>query len=310
LKPLSAEATNSAVAAVNPVTNPADVTSADRLSFTVFLAVALHAALILGVTFTFSKPSRSTHTMEVTLAQHRSERPPDQADFLAQFSQQGSGSLAEKAILTSPTQAEFHDTVIQETAVPQSQARQITQTQQIAPVITTSQQSRQQVNIDKVSSLEVPMDNTLPSDKTLLERSLEIASLEARLDQLKQIHAKRPRIKRLTSMSTRSSVDANYLNSWRRKIETVGNLNYPSEARRKKIYGSLRLMVAVLPDGSLKEVELLESSGHKVLDDAAIRIVELAAPYAPFPDELRQSTDILEIIRTWQFQQNSSLRSF
>ena len=122
--------------------------------------------------------------------------------------------------------------------------------------------------------------------------------------------AKRPRIKRLTSLSTVSSADAFYLNSWRRKIETIGNLNYPEEARRRKLYGSLSLMVAILPDGSLKEVEVLESSGHKVLDDAAIRIVRLAAPYAPFPDELRQSTDVLEIIRTWQFRKNSSLRSY
>ena len=69
-------------------------------------------------------------------------------------------------------------------------------------------------------------------------------------------------------------------------------------------------MVAVLPDGSLNEVALLETSGHQVLDDAAIRIVRLAAPFAPFPDELRQSTDVLEIIRTWQFRKNSSLRSY
>jgi protein TonB len=144
----------------------------------------------------------------------------------------------------------------------------------------------------------------------LLERSLEIASLEARLDKQRQIYAKRPRIKRLTSLSTVSSADAFYLNSWRRKIEGIGNLNYPDEARRRKLYGSLRLMVAVLPDGSLNEVALLETSGHQTLDDAAIRIVRLAAPFAPFPDELRQSTDVLEIIRTWQFRKNSSLRSY
>ena len=69
-------------------------------------------------------------------------------------------------------------------------------------------------------------------------------------------------------------------------------------------------MVAILPDGALQEVRLLETSGHKVLDDAAIRIVRLAAPFAPFSDELRQTTDVLEIIRTWQFRKNSSMRSF
>ena len=146
-------------------------------------------------------------------------------------------------------------------------------------------------------------------EKTLLERSLEIASLEARLDRQRQIYAKRPRIKRLTSLSTASSADAYYLNSWRRKIETIGNLNYPEEARRQKLFGSLRLMVAILPDGSLRSVEMLESSEHEVLDAAAVRIVQLASPFAPFPDELRQTTDVLEIIRTWQFRRNS-VRSF
>ena len=79
---------------------------------------------------------------------------------------------------------------------------------------------------------------------------------------------------------------------------------------RDRVYGNLRLLVALLPDGSLKEVILLESSGHAILDEAAIRIVHLAAPYAPFPGELRQTTDILEIIRTWQFRKNKRLSSF
>ena len=87
-------------------------------------------------------------------------------------------------------------------------------------------------------------------------------------------------------------------------------MNYPAEGRRKKLYGSLRLMVAIAPNGRLREVELLESSGHRVLDDAAIRIVKLASPFAPFPDELRKTTDVLEIIRTWHFRKNSSLRSY
>ena len=87
-------------------------------------------------------------------------------------------------------------------------------------------------------------------------------------------------------------------------METVGNLNYPEEARREQLYGSLRLMVSITPDGGLKEVRILDSSGFKVLDDAAIRIVRQAAPFAPFPEEMRQSTDVLEIIRTWQFRKN------
>jgi protein TonB len=298
------------VAAITPGGIDPGITSGDRLSFTLFLAVALHAALILGVTFTYVTSKPSTHTMEVTLAQQRSKNRPDKADFLAQFNQVGSGTLDEKRLLTSPTEAKFQDTEVRETSenMPQQAARKSVEEKQT--VITTTASSDNKVALDDQLVSTAPVKSDFESEKTLRTRALEIASLEARLDRQREIYAKRPRIKRLTSLSTASSADAFYLNSWRRKIESIGNLNYPEEARRNKLYGSLRLMVAILPDGSLKEIELLESSGHKVLDDAAIRIVRLGAPYAPFPDELRQSTDVLEIIRTWQFRKNSSLRSY
>lgn len=281
----------------------------DRLSFTVFLALALHAAIILGVTFTIIKKGPSTHTMEVTLAQHRNKNQPDKADFLAQFNQAASGTLKQKALTTTETVSDFRDTVIRKTTAEQQQAMAPPklQQQQVVASITKSEQVTPNHTQDK----ELPRAPTQTTSKRLLlERNLEIASLEARLDRQRQIYAKRPRIKRLTSLSTKATVDAFYLNSWRRKIETIGNLNYPKEARRRRLYGALRLMVSIFPDGALKEVELLQSSGHRVLDDAAIRIVRLAAPFAPFPDELRQTTDVLEIIRTWQFRKNSSLLSY
>ena len=298
------------MAAITTAALTPEIGPGHRLSFTLFLAVALHAALILGVTFTYVTSKPSTHTMEVTLAQSRSKNRPDKADFLAQFNQVGSGTLDEKALLTSPNQARFHDTEIRETSetMPQQMAQKTEQQKQT--VITTIGESNNTVALDDALSDPTIAESEVETDKSLRTRALEIASLEVRLDRQRQIYAKRPRIKRLTSLSTASSSDAFYLNSWRRKIESVGNLNYPEEARRSRLYGSLRLMVAVLPDGSLREVELFESSGHKVLDDAAIRIVRLAAPFAPFPDQLRQSTDVLEIIRTWQFRKNSSLRSY
>ncbi len=286
------------------------ISANDRLSFTVFLAIAIHAVIILGVTFTYVGRSQSATTLEVTLAQHRSKNRPDKADFLAQFDQTGSGTLEEKALVTSPNKAEYHDTVIRGTSPVQQMASAPQQDrEQITMITTTAKTTRK--SSPETQQQEVSKSDTLtPGEKSLLQRSLEIASLEARLDQQRQIYAKRPRIKRLTSLSTASSNDAFYLNSWRRKIERIGNLNYPAEARQQKLFGSLRLLVAVLPDGTLKEVEILESSGHQVLDRAALRIVRLSAPFAPFPDELRESTDVLEIIRTWQFRENSSLRSY
>ena len=298
------------MAAVIPGRLEATVSPGDRLSFTVFLAVALHAALILGVTFTYVTSKPSTHTMEVTLAQQRAKRRPENADFLAQINQVGSGALEEKAIMTAPTVAQFQDTEIRETNqdIPQSSSYKTVEQKQTA--ITTTAMTDHKVTVDSEATETAPQKSEVKNKKSLQARALEIASLEARIDRQRQIYAKRPRIKRLTSLSTASSADAFYLNSWRRKIENVGNLNYPQKARKNKLYGSLRLMVAILPDGSLKEVELLESSGHQVLDNAAVRIVRLSAPYAPFPDGLRQSTDVLEIIRTWQFRKNSSLGSY
>lgn len=293
------------MATINP-----GITPTDRLSFTVFLAITIHAIIILGVTFTFAKKGPSTHTMEVTLAQHRSRNQPEKADFLAQFNQAGSGTLDERALTTSPNDAQFHDTVVRETSPIQQVVSSPEIVQKQTPVVTTINESSNKAAVETKSIEIVPSEFPTEGEKTLLERSLEIASLEARLDMQRQIYAKRPRIKRITSLSTASSTDAYYLNSWRRKIEKIGNLNYPSEARQQKLYGSLRLMVAILPDGSLREVELLESSGHRVLDTAAIRIVKLASPFAPFPDDLRKSTDVLEIIRTWQFRKNHSVRSY
>lgn len=293
------------MASINP-----SVTPADRLSFTAFLAIAVHATVILGITFTMAKKGPSTHTMEVTLAQHRSKNPPSKIDFLAQFNQLGSGTRKEKILTTTTNRSEFHDTVIRNTQ-PQPQ---ITVAPKTPPnpektLISSSAKSKLQATLDSSKDTSPVELTKITLKKSLLERSLEIASLEARLDRQRQIFAGRPRVRRLTSLSTKATVDAFYLNSWRRKIETVGNLNYPEEARRRKLYGSLRLLVSILPGGKLKAVEILQTSGFQVLDDAAIRIVKLAAPFAPFPDELRQTTDVLEIIRTWQFRKNSSLHT-
>lgn len=95
---------------------------------------------------------------------------------------------------------------------------------------------------------------------------------------------------------------AYYLDSWRRKVERIGELNYPREARTQGITGSLRLLVSIAPDGALRGAKVLESSGQRLLDDAALRIVRLAAPYAPFSPAMRDSTDLLEIERVWQFR--------
>ena len=140
--------------------------------------------------------------------------------------------------------------------------------------------------------------------------SLTIASLQAQLDLKRQAYAKRPRRYTISSASTRRHQDALYLNNWRRRIEAVGNINYPAEARSQQIYGSLRMLVALLPDGQVDEIRILQSSDHSVLDDAAVEIVHLASPFDPFPEAIRAEADILEIVRTWRFHEGNALTSF
>lgn len=292
-------------------TTTPSVSPLDRLSFAGFLAVSLHAVIILGVTFTLATRGPSTHTMEVTLVPHRSDSVPGNRDYLAQFDQEGSGTLERKTMTTTTSLSDFHDTEIRDTP-PRPEPQPLPREQSITaePVLSSNSRAQHVVMQQRDEEKKPDVTETAAVEQRIVNPSLDIASLMARLDRERQINARRPRVKRLTSLSTRASADAFYLNSWRRKVETVGNLNYPEEARRRKLYGSLRLLVSILPDGKLKEVEILESSGYRVLDDAAVRIVRLSAPFAPFPDELRQTTDVLEIIRTWQFRKNSSLYSF
>lgn len=278
----------------------AQVTANDRLMFTLFMALALHAVVLLGVTFAPEEPATSASTMEITLSRFEDEKAPDEADFLAASNQQGSGEAEEKLEQTTTEMADVN-------------ARKVEQVQPVPPTVTERQpqQAREVVQARAPSSTadtrqeaEEKPEEDLPvaEKKSLMERSLEIASLEARLDAQQQAYARRPRVTRVTAASTLQSSNAWYVRNWVDKITRVGNSNYPQEARTRGIYGDLRLLVSLRKDGTVKEVSVLESSGSSVLDDAAIRIIRLAAPFAPFPDEMREKTDELEIIRTWSFQ--------
>jgi protein TonB len=134
----------------------------------------------------------------------------------------------------------------------------------------------------------------------LIERSMEMVNLSEQLSQTMQAYAKRPK-QIFVSARTQEFRYANYMSEWVKKVERVGNLNYPDEARRAGISGKLMLDVALNADGSVRDIRILRPSGHTVIDEAAIRIVNLAAPFAPFPPEIRKNADILHITRTWEF---------
>jgi protein TonB len=145
-----------------------------------------------------------------------------------------------------------------------------------------------------------------PDTADILNRSLEIARLEARISKDWDAYQKRPR-RRFVGARTQEYRFARYIEDWRLKVERIGTLNYPQTARDQKIYGSLQLTVSIKADGTVDKVEINRSSGQKVLDQAALRIVELAAPYASFPPDILQDTDILSITRTWTFARSDQL---
>jgi len=157
-----------------------------------------------------------------------------------------------------------------------------------------------------IEPLAEPARPAVTAAQILASRNTEIAELTARIQHNSVAYANRQRRKAI-SASTREYKYANYLEAWRRKVERVGNLNYPGEAKRHKMYGTLILHVAVRSDGSVEGIRVLRTSGFDVLDEAAIKIVELAAPFAPFPPNIRSDTDVLDITRTWQFLRSNRL---
>ncbi|MDK8462638.1 energy transducer TonB [Marinobacter sp. SS13-12] len=277
------------------------VSDFDRFSFTLFMALALHAIVVLGITFAPESPRSSAQTMEITLSQFDDETDPEEADFLAQTSQKGSGTEEEAVEMTSPQPTDISQQKIAEVQPePPSKVEPVSQQEQ--PVVQTEASSERQVS--KPDTSEPASEEPLPvkEKKSLMERSLEIASLEARFDQQRQAYAKKPRVMRVTAASTLKSTNAWYVQNWVSKVTRVGNINYPKQARQAGIYGNLRMLVSLKKDGTIKELAILESSGSTVLDDAAIRIVRMAAPFAPFPEDMRENVDELEIIRTWVFE--------
>lgn len=283
----------------------------DRLGLTLFFATVVHAVIILGVTFTIDNPRilPPDRTLEIIVVQNRtSDKASKDADFLAQTSQQGSGN--EEEVVRPKTQTPVP--TLKTTDKPMGENRPVSvpaqpQLPTERPVLATEQSAAKKATIAPTTPRPKPAKR-LNTTELMASANQEIARMTAELDQDMAAYASRPRHKHI-SAATREYKYANYLDAWKRKVERIGNLNYPDEAKRQKLYGNLVLQVSLKPDGTIAEIQVLKSSGHKLLDDAAIRIVRLAAPYAPFPSEIREETDILDITRTWQFLSNNRLLS-
>ena len=261
-------------------------------------ALALHGILLFALGFEPELRKASAPTIEITLATFATESAPDNADYLAQENQQGSGTLEEKARPSSDLPSPFQDNQLKAVQLLE-QAEAIPEQVKSSADLVTTMLSQLKVKSQQENQNEI----IAPPERNPRHRidfSSEIASLEADFNQLRQAYAMRPIVHRINTASTRKA-DVQYQEIWRRKVMRIGQINYPEEARQQKIFGQLRLAVQIQRDGTLRSVEIIHSSGQKVLDDAAIRIVRMAAPYMPFPPNLK-GYDVIEIIRTWRFE--------
>ncbi len=270
--------------------------SNDRLLLAVVVASALHAMLIFGVGFEALGSRADFRQVEVTLIQNPT-RAPREADNIAQADQSGSGSEAQRDAPAAAPAA-----LPQPTTALASQARLSQGRERLAAPVITTLDSRDKI-IDRRGERPDDVDQRA-TDEELARLNRELARLEASLNEARDGASAMARVRRLDAVSARAAVDAAYLAEWRRRVEAVGNQYYPEASLRYGIYGSLRLLVTVRSSGELEDIEVLKPSGQAVLDEAAIRILRMAAPFPPFPDELRATTDKLEIVRTWQFEEN------
>jgi len=281
----------------------------DPLGFALILAVAIHLTLILGIGIDINRdtPAPPDRTLDVTIVQPQQKpQAPEQADLLANASQQGATELEGNSRPTAPppmTTPSKQQTASQElvrsgSAPAEAKPSQKVVTSVKSPVKQDDRQQKKPVQARKKTDIA----------QLLASTQNEISRLSLELDINTRYAANRPRRKAINA-STQEYIYASYLTTWRKKVERVGNLNYPDEAKRKKLYGDLMLHVALKADGSVQTIRVVHSSGHKILDDAAIRIVRLAAPFSPFPPEIRKQVDILDITRTWQFLNDNKLFS-
>lgn len=281
------------------------VSASDRLGLTLFFAVAVHALIILGISFDMEKlvPKEIPLSLEITLVHSSDKETPEEATYLAQANQRGGGELEERRRSTSPafnpTPENQRGDAQQSTPMSAPPPQQVQEQETVMSATVESQQK-----VQEPENSPKPPTPEAPTAAELMNRSRAIARLSAQIAQRQQINAQKPREK-VISASTREYRYASYMDAWRQKVERIGNLNYPDEARRRGLSGHLTLDVTLRADGSVADIEVLRSSGHKVLDDGAIRIVQLAAPFNAFPQNIRKDTDILHIIRVWQFQNDS-----
>jgi len=270
----------------------------DRLRNAVIAAIAIHTLLLIGISFDFQSSTARASQIEVTLVHRPSTSRPQDALHIAQTDQAGSGIQSDLDALTRREmtsqglgQAFTPPEVIEDSIMSKEQA------------VTSRSDSDHAAYRDQLQEKE-SLQQLKGISPELDQLTEELALLQAELDEQSSNRSSSDRVRRVNSIAARQSADAAYLHSFLSRLEAVGNRYYPEASVRYGIFGQLKLLVVINQDGSLEDARVLSSSGYAVLDEAAIKTVRMAAPFAPFPAELRATTDRLEIVRTWHFEEN------
>ncbi|MDQ6917492.1 MAG: TonB family protein [Pseudomonadota bacterium] len=283
-------------------------TSRNRLlGGAIFGSIFLHA-MVLAIRFApidLLQFDRNGPPLEVALVNAKSVSKPTKADILAQANLDGGGNTDAKRRAKTPLPALPKDNATTELAVA---------TQKVETLEKKSQEMMTQVRSAATLSAPQPLpiaapDKTeLPTATEMMQRTLEAMRLEAQIAKDMDAYQKRPK-RRFVGARAEEYRFARYVEDWRLKVEGIGNRNYPEAARAQKLYGSLLLTVGIRANGSIETVVVDRTSGQKILDLAAVRIVEMGGPYSPFPPNISRDTDILYITRTWSFTPGDALTS-
>lgn len=281
--------------------------NSDRLGLMLFLAALAHLVVILGVTFSLPKTHTPLEGLNVTLVQTASPHPARHATELAQANSDGGGNSRRQSTLRSP----FPITAV-------------SMRREHVPAAVLSVRSLRSVNgrtevLSGDSRLSIPAPapprrrikpkNPAVSGLTrIVALDRERSELATEISRSWKQYERRPREK-FISARTRAYAYARYMDSWKTHVEQVGNAHYPALVRAEGLSGRLLLDVAINANGSVRKIRVLRSSGSPLLDQAAIRIVRRAAPFAPFPPAIRRRVDVLHIIRTWEFRKQGTLRA-
>jgi protein TonB len=277
------------------------ITASDRLGFTLFLALSLHAIVVLGVGFTPADRSNldPLPSLDIILANSKTHETVENPDYLAQVDQAGGGNTDDKARPSAPVSS---PTPINQRGLADRDQPELRRQQLAISKLYFLTQAEAEDGIRQQQQLRAAETDSRQSSE-VDQRASKIARLQAEIRQMAIDYAKRPKTLTLTA-STRKAVEASYLASWVHKIEHTGNLNYPREARLKRLDGRLRMSVRLNAAGEVLDMEITSSSGTSVLDEAAKRILRMAEPFAPFSEELKERADQIVIIRTWDFKSN------